>query len=216
MPPSPFTRLLQDFPEITDASLASSSSRHGVEYFINMDGPPVKTSPRRLTPEKLRIAKQHFKIMCAAGICRRSNLPWSSGLHMVAKKDGTSRPCGDYRHLKKRTSGDAYPIPHIHDFAAGLSGCKIFSKIDLIKGYHQVPVRMEDVPKMAIATPFGLFEFTRMPFGLKNSAQTFQRLMDNVTSQLSGVVVYIVAISCAARARFAAAFRCPAMFRIGA
>ena len=190
--PSPFTRLLQDFPEITDASLASSSSRHGVECFINMDGPPIKTSPRRLTPEKLRIAKQYFKIMCATGICRRSNSPLSSGLHMVAKKDGTSRPCRDYRRLNRCTSGDAYPIPHIHDFVAGLSGCKIFSKRDLIKGYHQVPVRAEDVPKTAIATPFGLFEFTQMPFGLKTSAQTFQRLMDNVTSQLSEVFVYIV------------------------
>ena len=67
----------------------------------------------------------------------------------------------------------------------------MFSKIDLVKSYHQVPVWEADVQKTAIATPFGLFEFTRMPFGLKNSAQTFQRLMDSVTSQLSGVFVYI-------------------------
>ena len=78
--------------------------------------------------------------MCAAGICRRSNSPWSSGLHMVAKKDGTSRPCGDYRCLNERTVGDAYPIPHLHDLAIDLSGCQVFSKIDLVKGYHQVPV----------------------------------------------------------------------------
>ena len=129
--------------------------------------------------------------MCAAGICRRSNSPWSSGLHMVAKKDGTSRPCGNYRRLNERTVGDAYPIPHLHDLATDLSGCRVFSKIDLVKGYHQVPVRAEDVPKTAIATPFGLFEFLRMPFGLKNAAQTFQRLMDNVTGQLPGVFAYI-------------------------
>ena len=110
---------------------------------------------------------------------------------MVAKKDGTSRPCGDYRHLNERTVGNAYPIPHLHDLAANLSGCRYFSKIDLVKGYHQVPVRAEDVPKTAIATPFGLFEFLRMPFGLKNATQVFQWLMDNVTAQLSGVFAYI-------------------------
>ena len=101
--------------------------------------------------------------MCAAGICRCSNSPWSSGLHMVSKSDGTVRPCGDYRRLNEHTSGDAYPIPHIHDFTAALAGCKIFSKVDLVKGYHQIPVHAEDVPKTAIVTPFGLFEFLQMP-----------------------------------------------------
>ena len=130
--PSPFTHLLQEFPEVVDASLAANTSRHGVECFIETTGPPIKTLPRRLTPEKLKIAKQYFEMMCAAGICRCSDSPWSSGLHMVAKKDRTTRPCRDYRRLNEHTSGDAYPIPHIHDFAADLAGCQIFSKIDLV------------------------------------------------------------------------------------
>ena len=95
------------------------------------------------------------------------------------------------RGLQAPEREDAYPIPHIQDLAADLAGCTIFSKIDLVKGYHQIPVREQDVPKTAIATPFGFFKFTRMPFSLKTTAQTFQRLMDNVTAQLHGVFVYL-------------------------
>ncbi len=72
------------------------------------------------------------------------------------------------------------------DVAAPLAGCTIFSKLDLKKGYLQVLVAANDVPKTAIITPFRLFEFIRMPFGLKNAGMTFQRLMDSVRFHLSG------------------------------
>ena len=115
------------------------------------------------------------------GIIRRSSSTWSSPLHMVEKKTpGTWRPCGDYRRLNDATTQDRYPVPHMQDFTAQLEGKKIFSKIDLVRGYNQIPVVAVDIPKTAVITPFGLFEFLRMPFGLKNAAQAFQRLMDQV------------------------------------
>ena len=83
------------------------------------------------------------------------------------------------------------PISYSPDFSATLHGAKVFSTIDLVRAYHQIPVLPEDVPKTAISTPFGLFEFIRMPFGLKNAAQTFQRFMDQVLRGLDFCYVYI-------------------------
>jgi hypothetical protein len=69
----------------------------------------------------------------------------------------------------------------MQDLSNGLHGCTILSKIDLIKGYHQIPVAGKDIPKTAIITLFGLFEYLFTPFGLSNGAQTFQRMMDRTT-----------------------------------
>ena len=110
---------------------------------------------------------------------------------MVEKPENTWRPCGDYRALNSITVPDRYPIPHIHHIHEGLHNCKYFSKIDLLKAYYQISMNDNDIRKTAITTPFGLFEFLQMPFGLRNAAQTFQRYVNGVVGDLKYVTVYI-------------------------
>ena len=86
--------------------------------------------------------------------------------------------CGDYRRLNNITVPNRYPLPHIADFKSQIAGSAIFSRLDLQKGYYQIPMASEDNYKTAIITPFGMFEFLCMPFGLRNSGNTFQRMKD--------------------------------------
>ena len=93
------------------------------------------------------------------GIVRRSDSPWASPLNVVPKANGGWLPCRDYRRLNTVTVDDRYLLPHIQDFNGKLCGMSIFYVVDLVRGFHQIPMALEDVLKTAIITPFGLFEF---------------------------------------------------------
>ena len=123
--------------------------------------------------DKPKLAREEFDKLETLGVICCSNSPWSSPLPMVPKGFDW-RPCGDYHRLNNVTIPDKYPVSHNLDFAVDLAGMKFFSKIDLVKGYYQVPTNKKDIPKAAIITPFGLSEYLRIPFGLINAAQSFQ------------------------------------------
>jgi hypothetical protein len=185
--PPQVQKLLEEF-----LSLLRPKPLHGVVHHIDTcSAAPVFARPRRLDPEKHRIAEEEFLALEKAGIIRRSNSPWASPLHLVPKKDGSWRPCGDYRRLNAVTIPDRYPLPNMQSLNDRMAGCTVFSKIDLVKAYHQIPIAEGDIQKTAIATPFGLWEFLFMAFGLRNAAQALQRLKDNILMGLEYVFSFL-------------------------
>ena len=197
--PSPLAKLFAEFPAVTVPNFKIDRPKHEVRHTIETWGQPIRAKARPLPPQKLAAAKSSFAEMATAGIVRRSKGPWSLPLHVVMKKDGTFRMCRDYRRLNTVTMPDRYSIPLIADLKARFHGRRIFGKVDLIKGYHQIPAAEEDIAKTAITTPFETFEFLRMPFGLKNAGQTFQRMMDEILCDLDYLFVYMDDVLVASR-----------------
>ena len=114
------------------------------------------------------------------GIVQPSHSPWSSPVMAVPKQDGSVRVCVDFRAINKHTKLDRYPLPHIDELLAKVGKASFLTTLDLSKGYHQVPLTADTMPKTAFITQFGKFEYTRLPFGLVNAPAYFQRLMDQL------------------------------------
>ena len=158
------------------------------KYFLHdiplVDETPVKQRYGRVPPSDYEAVKEYINHLLAAQVIRESSSPHAFPIVLVKKKDGSLRMCVDYRQLNK-TRKDAFLLPRCQSFDALIGACW-FSTLDLASGYDQVPVAEKDRPKTAFFTPFGLLEWNRMPFGLCNTPNTFQRLMQRIFGHQQG------------------------------
>ena len=158
------------------------------------DDVPVRLPHRRIPPHQWAEVRDYLQKSLDRGVIRESSSPFASPVVLVKKRDGKLRLCVDYRALNAKTHRDAYPLPRIDEALDALGGAKFFCSLDLAHGFHQIPVAESDIEKTAFRVGTGgLYEFTRMPFGLCNAPATFMRLMDKAfgDKNFQSLIVYL-------------------------
>ena len=179
-------RLMYKYSDVFDDKLGHTKLvTHKIDTGNNQ---PIKQAPRRLPYVYRDEATRQVAEMLHEDVIRPSTSAWSSPVILVKKKSGELRFCVDYRKLNSVTVGHAHPLPRIDDILDSLGDSKYFTTLDLRSGYWQISVDEHDRHKTAFATPNGLYEFNRMPFGLSTAPATFQRTMDIILSGLTYVI----------------------------
>ena len=141
---------------------------------------PISMTLHRMAPVELQELRVQLQELLDKGFIRPSTSQWGAPVLFAKKKDKTLRLCIDYRQLNRVTIKDRYPLPRIDDLFDQLRGARVYSKIDLRTGYHQLRVRDTDIPKTTFRTRYGHYEFTVMPFGLTNVPAAFMDLMNRI------------------------------------
>jgi hypothetical protein len=184
-----------EYPGVFPDELSGVPPDRDVEFVIELQPgtAPISKRPYRMPPKELAELKTQLQELLDKGYIRPSSSPWGCPALFVKKKDGSLRMCVDYRPLNAVTIKNKYPLPRIDVLFDQLGGAKVFSKIDLRSGYHQINIRPCDIPKTAFSTRYGLYEFLVMSFGLTNALAYFMYLMNSVfmTELDKFVVVFI-------------------------
>lgn len=169
---------------------ASSLPAHKIELLNNT---PIYQRPRRFPAPIAEEIERQCQGLMNLGVIEASASPWSSPVVPIRKKDGSLRLCVDYRALNRVTKPDKFPMPNLTDSIFGLCGVRYFTKLDLIRGYYQMPLEPESKECTAFSTPHGHWHFNRLSFGMRNGPSAFQRSMTEILHEFSRkkVVVYV-------------------------
>jgi hypothetical protein len=171
-----------EYPDVFPCDLPGMPPDRDIEFIIELQPStaPISKRPYRMPPNELAELKIQLQDLLDKGFIRPSASPWGCPALFVKKKDNSLRLCVDYRPLNAVTIKNKYPLSRIDILFDQLAGAKIFSKIDLRSGYHQIKIKPSDVPKMAFSTRYGLYEYLVMYFGLTNAPAYFMYLMNSV------------------------------------
>jgi hypothetical protein len=185
-----------EFPDIFTEDLPGMPPDQDVEFIIELQPgtTPISRRPFKMTPKALADLKVQLNELLDKGYIHPSSSPWGCPALFVKKKDQSLRLCVDYRPLNAVTIKNKYPLSRIDILFDQLVDAKVFSKVDLRSGYHQINIRPEDVPKTTFSTRYGLYEYLVMSFGLTNAPTHFMYLMNSVfMPELDKFVVVFIA-----------------------
>lgn len=176
--------------EVNDEAFSKADMDVGecgiVKHVINLtDNKHVNLPYRKIPPHHIEEVRKLLQDMIDRGIIRKSFSPYASPLVLVRKKSGKLRPCVDYKEVNARTVPDAFPLPRIDDMLQSLKGSTLFSSLDLTHGYFQIMMDEMSIPFTAFRVPWGLYEFLRVPQGMRNSPSTFARAMEAIFSDMN-------------------------------
>lgn len=172
---------------------ATTAVKHNI---VTKDSQPIYTKTYRYPQHYKKDVDEQIQEMLECGIIRNSLSPYSSPVWVVPKKSDASgkkkvRVVIDYRKLNDKTVDDKYPIPQIEEILDSLGKSVYFTTLDLKSGFHQIEMNKKDIEKTAFSTGQGHYEFTRMPFGLKNAPATFQRAMNSILADYIGIICFV-------------------------
>jgi hypothetical protein len=174
--------VVSEYPDVFPDDLPGMPSDRDIEFIIELQPgtAPISKRPYRMPPNELAELKIQLQDLLDNGFIRPSASPWGCPALFVKKKDNSLRLCVDYRPLNAVTIKNKYPLPRIDILFDQLAGAKVFSKIDLRSGYHQIKIKPCDIPKTAFSTRYGLYEYLVMSFGLTNTPAYFMYLMNSI------------------------------------
>jgi len=175
------TALLDEFGDVfSDVPGRTTLGVHHIE--LKLDTKPIRCPPYRLNQEKAKVLKDELDKLLDQGITEERTSPWASPIVMVPKADGTLRLCTDFRKVNRPncTVPDSSPLPRIEDLIDRVEKAKLVTKLDITRGYWQVPLDDRSVPISSFVTPFGHFQWRYMPFGLRNAPAMFSRLVSKL------------------------------------